>query len=82
MKKFVTLFIIIICSVTFADAQTFLEHLQKKEPGKASVKVSQSKDIDELVNGKAKNATTQTGRTENKAQNLSLIHISEPTRPY
>ena len=54
MKKFVTLFIIIICSVTFADAQTFLDHLQKKEPGKASVKVSQSKDIDELVNGKVK----------------------------
>ena len=54
MKKFVTLFIIIICSVTFADAQTFLEHLQKKEPGKASVKVSQSKDIDELVTEKRK----------------------------
>lgn len=73
MKKFVTLFIIIICSATFADAQTFLEHLQKKEPGKASVKVSQSKDIDELVNGKAKTATTQTGRTENKAQNIKNV---------
>ena len=73
MKKFVTLFIIIICSVTFADAQTFLEHLQKKEPGKATVKVSQSKDIDELVNGKAKTATTQTGRTDNKAQDVKNV---------
>ena len=73
MKKFVTLFIIIICSITFADAQTFLDHLQKKEPGKASVKVSQSKDIDELVNGKAKTATTQTGRTDNKAQDVKNV---------
>lgn len=73
MKKFVTLFIIIICSVTFADAQTFLDHLQKKEPGKASVKVSQSKDIDELVNGKAKTATTQIGRTDKKAQDVKNV---------
>lgn len=80
MKKFVTLFIIIICSVTFADAQTFLEHLQKKEPGKASVKVSQSKDIDELVNGKAKTATTQTGRTDNKAQNVKKCRINEESK--
>ena len=70
MKKFVTLFIIIICSVTFADAQTFLEHLQHNDPGKASVTVSQSKDIDELVNGKAKNASTPTHKTENKVQHL------------
>ena len=68
MNKFVTLFIITICSVTFADAQTFLEHLQHNDPGKASVTVSQSKDIDELVNGKAKNTSTPTHKTENKVQ--------------
>ena len=52
MKKFVTLLFILICSASIADAQTFLEQIQKKEAGKASVKVSQSKEIDELVNGK------------------------------
>ncbi len=57
MKKFVTLLFIIACAASTAEAQTFLEHLQKKEPGKASVKVSQSKEIDELVNGKAKTNT-------------------------
>lgn len=54
MKKFVTLLFIMTCFATLSKAQTFLEHLQVKEPGKASVKVSQSKEIDELVNGKLK----------------------------
>lgn len=54
MKKFVTLLFILTCATIHSEAQSFLDHLQKKEPGKASVKVSQSKDIDELVNGKVK----------------------------
>lgn len=54
MKKFVALLFIMTCFTTLSEAQTFLEHLQKKEQGKASVKVSQSKDIDELVNGNVK----------------------------
>lgn len=45
---------ILTCATIHSEAQSFLDHLQKKEPGKASVKVSQSKDIDELVNGKVK----------------------------
>lgn len=54
MKKFVTLLFILTCATIHSEAQSFLDHLQKREPGKASVKVSQSKDIDELVNGKVK----------------------------
>lgn len=54
MKKFVTLLFILTCATIHSEAQSFLDHLQKKEPGKASVIVSQSKDIDELVNGKVK----------------------------
>lgn len=51
---------ILTCATIHSEAQSFLDHLQKKEPGKASVKVSQSKDIDELVNGKVKiTITTQ-----------------------
>ena len=52
MKKFVTLFIIILCSAINANAQTYLEHLQKKVPGEGVVTVRQSKEIDELVNGR------------------------------
>lgn len=59
MKKFVTLFIIILCSSIYANAQTYLEHLQKKVPGEGVVTVRQSKEIDELVNGKSQVVVTK-----------------------
>lgn len=52
MKQFVTLLIMILCSTFTANAQNYLDHLKKKEPGKGIVTVNQSKAIDELVNGK------------------------------
>ena len=72
MKKFVTLFIIILCSAINANAQTYLEHLQKKVQGQGTVIVKQSKEIDELVNGKNRTTTvkepakTQTVKKEQK----------------
>ena len=72
MKKFVTLFIIILCSAINANAQTYLEHLQKKVQGQGTVIVKQSKEIDELVNGKNRTAAvkepakTQTVKKEQK----------------
>lgn len=53
MKQFVITLFIILSSSLACQAQTYLEHLQKKTPGLGSVTVHQSKDIDELVNGKA-----------------------------
>lgn len=53
MKKFVTLFIIILCTSVNVGAQTYLEHLQKKVQGQGTVTVKESKEIDELVNGKS-----------------------------
>lgn len=35
-----------------SNGQTYLEHLQKKTPGLGTVTVTQSKAIDELINGK------------------------------
>ena len=52
MKQFVTLLIIILSSAMASHAQTYLDHLKQKEPGKGVVTVNQSKAIDELVNGK------------------------------
>jgi len=52
MKQLVTLLIIILSSAMASHAQTYLEHLKQKEPGKGIVTVTQSKAIDELVNGK------------------------------
>ena len=52
MKQFLTLLLFILCSTFTANAQNYLDHLKKKEPGKGVVTVNQSKAIDELVNGK------------------------------
>lgn len=49
MKPFVLTIILVIGAVTKLQAQSFLQHIQKKEAGKATVTVVQSYDIDELV---------------------------------
>ena len=51
MKKFAWLFCVAIAMAMPAHTQTFLDHLRKNEPGKGTVTVTQSKEIDELVNG-------------------------------
>lgn len=66
MKNFFTLFIIVICSVLTAQAQTFTDHIQEKKSGLGTVTIEQSKAIDDLVNGK-KTATTQTQQPPNRA---------------
>lgn len=84
MKKFVTLLFILTCATIHSEAQSFLDHLQKKEPGKASVKVSQSKDIDELVNGKVKIAITTLPQapttTKSKQDDKPSIHPLTPQK--
>ncbi|MBM6991950.1 MAG: SPOR domain-containing protein [Prevotella sp.] len=52
MKKFVACFIIALCSATVADAQTYLDHLKQSKNGVGKVVVTQSKEIDDIVNGK------------------------------
>lgn len=49
MKPFVLTIILVIGAVTKLQAQSFLQHIQKKEAGKATVTVVQNHDIDELV---------------------------------
>lgn len=60
MKKIVATLIISLCAITAVNAQTFLENLQKKQKGQGTVTVTQSKDIDDLVNGKNKQHQTNT----------------------
>lgn len=84
MKKFVTLLFIMTCFTTLSEAQTFLEHLQKKEQGKASVKVSQSKDIDELVNGNVKITKIPTQKIQKQKstekEHQIIVHPVAPTK--
>ena len=49
-KIVVTLLLTFSCMAT-VHAQTFLEHLQKKQQGQGTVTVTQSKDLDYLING-------------------------------
>ncbi len=53
MKQFILLFAIMFNMAVTSHAQTYLEHLQQKTQGLGTVTVSQSKAIDELVNGKS-----------------------------
>lgn len=53
MKQFIFLFAIMVGITYSSHAQTYLEHLQQNTPGLGKVTVTQSKAIDELVNGKA-----------------------------
>ncbi|WP_434501735.1 SPOR domain-containing protein [Prevotella sp.] len=52
MNKFVISSIIALGISVNAGAQTYLDHLKKNVAGKGNVTVTQSKEIDELVNGK------------------------------
>lgn len=49
-KIVITLLLIVACTAS-AYGQTFLEHLQKQQQGQGIVTVTQSKELDNLVNG-------------------------------
>lgn len=51
MKQFVAITIFALGFSVTASAQSFLNHLEQQKVGEGKVTVSQSKDIDELVNG-------------------------------
>lgn len=77
MKPFVILLISLLCASATVQAQTYLEHLQKQEPGKGKVTVNQSKAIDELVNGKAPAKVQQDSKTtspQQKDNNSATAH--------
>lgn len=82
MKQFVTFLIIILCSSVAAKAQTFLQHLQQRNPGLGTVTVNQSKAIDELVNGKI--TTPQDVKPKNTPEvqknNTELHKKTEPQK--
>lgn len=78
MKRFFFLFSLLLCIVTAAGAQSYTQHLQEKKQGKASVTITQSREIEELVNGANVSAraqepvvpsTPRTNNTPTKKQN-------------
>lgn len=64
MRNTILSLLLMMCATTSANAQTFLDQLKKSKPGEGKVTVTQSKDIDNLVNGvKGITTTTTTPKT-------------------
>lgn len=59
MRKIILPLLFILCATLHANAQSFLDNLQKSKQGEGKVTVTQSKEIDNLVDGTnvTKNAT-------------------------
>lgn len=51
MKKFAILFIFLISLTINGQAQTFTQQIQQTQAGKGKITITQSKEIDDLVNG-------------------------------
>lgn len=74
MKRFLNIAFVFLCVGLNANAQKFLEDLTQEKQGEGKVTVSESQEIDELVNGKevvipstsntAATTTTETKKTE------------------
>lgn len=79
MKPLYMLLVMALISVARpVNAQTFLEHLQKQEPGKGTVTVSQSPAIDSLVNKHKKPVPAKTA-TEKKAAEERKVVLGQKT---
>ncbi|HEY9543769.1 SPOR domain-containing protein [Prevotella sp.] len=67
MHFFVTLFFMLSCCMATATAQTYTEHIQKQKNGQGSVTIHQSKQIEDLVNGRSANTSTTASTAKEKA---------------
>lgn len=74
MRKTILTLLVMTCASTGAKAQTFLDNLRKDKQGEGKVIVTQSKDIDKLVDGSntAKPATA-TQKPANGTQKGTLV---------
>jgi hypothetical protein len=68
MKQFVILLVFAVMAGSYANAQTYLEHLQRKQATGGTVTVNQSKEIDELVNNVKLVGTAHTTHSSAKTQ--------------
>lgn len=62
-----------------AHAQTFTQHLHQTQPGKGKVTVTQSKEIDDLVNGINQTAKTATNTTTQHKENITAHQNADKT---
>ena len=73
MKQFVAILSFVFIGLTGAQAQTFLEDIQKQEAGQGTVTIKESSDIDDLVNGKT--PINVAPPKENKVQTQAKVEV-------
>lgn len=69
MKKLAILFFSVLCFAIQGKAQTFTQHIQQKQPGKGNVTVTQSIEIDDLVNGNINSTPQKTANNQKTVVN-------------
>lgn len=75
MKQFVAILSFVFLGLTGAQAQTFLEDIQKQEAGQGTITVKESSDIDDLVNGKT--PINVAPPKENKVQSQAKVDVPD-----
>ena len=87
MKRIVISTLFIIAATTGSQAQTYLETLRKDIPGQGHVTVTQSKEIDDLVNGtptvevaKPKAEPEKATAKKDKKAEGAVVHFVLPER--
>ena len=76
MKRIAITAFMIVCVCQCMMAQTFIQGIEKQNKGQGSVKVSQSPDIDALVNGKKSSNKTkkEVGKQNTSGQQRAQVH--------
>lgn len=68
MKRLFFLLTLMLCTTAVVQAQSYTTHLQQKQAGHGNVSVSQSREIDDLVNNANVSARTQQPADKTSAQ--------------
>lgn len=79
MRQLAIMIVALWGMVVPTEAQTFMEHIRKNQPGQGTVTVTQSPALDALVNGKAQTTATPTHKTEGETHTTTPTHSA--TKP-
>ena len=80
MKKLACFLWLMLCATLSVSAQTFLDHVKKREAGMGVVTVTQSKEIDDLVNGRAATKATTQPQEKKEAMPKSAGTTQKPDK--
>ncbi|MBQ7471138.1 MAG: SPOR domain-containing protein [Prevotella sp.] len=74
----VLIILISLCAALNSNAQTYLDHLQQQQQGQGTVTVTESKEIDQLVNGATSVSETPSKPTATTTPKTTTITTEKP----